>query len=241
MAKTVAKDLRFTRVVRTRGNYGASFVFVDDAELEAWKQSDLPRLEQQYGPLTLQTDTLPGLGIGDTCHVIGEGSDTFRIKSLVRYDTHRYGFFLDAGWTEEVAKCIALPRHRLRTHTIRNKASACPILTLSPGFMRKVLDSHPEAFSLALSWFNGQHKRLTGKPVRLCHEQSQTLLARVGATETGMWTSRFAALPPNASRIVSLVEKGLPHMPGLDFESALEVAQELYAMLEKAYPTAPAD
>jgi hypothetical protein len=95
----------FKIVARTRGQLGSSFVFENKAELEKWKKESLPKMEKEYGKLELNVAELPGLKVGDTCHVCGEGDDTFVIKSLIKYSENRYGFVLDSGCSEEVAKC----------------------------------------------------------------------------------------------------------------------------------------
>ena len=57
----------------------------------------------------LKKGILPGFKIGDTYMVWGEGCDTFKIVDLVQYSPNRYGFLLDSGDTEEVAKCHWTP------------------------------------------------------------------------------------------------------------------------------------
>ena len=96
----------FTRVAHVRGNLQASFVFEGEADFLRWREDEFPALDVHYDGLTLKVDPLPGLKVGDSCHVWGEGSDVFVIVSLVRYQAHRYGFVLNAGWTEEVSKCF---------------------------------------------------------------------------------------------------------------------------------------
>ncbi len=95
----------FTLVARTRGALQAAFVFEDAADYEKWRETQFPHLDVAHGGLTLTVEALPGLKIGDTCKVYGEECEIFTIKSLVRYQAHRYGFILDNGCAEEVAKC----------------------------------------------------------------------------------------------------------------------------------------
>jgi hypothetical protein len=47
--------------------------------------------------------------VGERCRVIGDGADEYVIESLVAYNANRYGFVLDSGWVEEVAKCYECP------------------------------------------------------------------------------------------------------------------------------------
>ena len=95
----------FTRCARTRGRLLSSFVFESDEALERWKREELPALCQEFGPLELLVDELPGLKLGESCFVYGEGDKRFVIEELVQWQPHRWGFVLDAGWVEEVAKC----------------------------------------------------------------------------------------------------------------------------------------
>lgn len=95
----------FTRCVRVSGNLGSSYVFADDVAVDHWLKTTLPELNAKYGQLVVSVSDLPGLKVGDTCHVWGEADDVFTILKLIKYSPDRYGFLLDSGWSEEVAKC----------------------------------------------------------------------------------------------------------------------------------------
>lgn len=95
----------FTIKITTSGNLISSFVFTDTIDRDEWMEKVLPKLESQYGKLRLSETYLPGLRVGDKCRVVGEGADVFTIMSLKKYSDHRFGFCLDSGWCEEVAKC----------------------------------------------------------------------------------------------------------------------------------------
>lgn len=95
----------FTVGASVRGGLGSSFQFENEAALEAWKENEFKALEATYGKLELSVYALPGLKVGDTCCVYGEGDEEFVIKELVQFSPHRYGFVLDSGWREEVGKC----------------------------------------------------------------------------------------------------------------------------------------
>ncbi len=101
---------KFTIKVTTSGNLISSYVFQNEKSFQKWKEKTFPKLEQKYGKLMLIVCELPGLVVGDHCHVIGEGSDIFKIIKLFRYSPNRYGFALDSGWNEEVAKCYAVEK-----------------------------------------------------------------------------------------------------------------------------------
>lgn len=95
----------FTKCVIVKGNLHSSYVFQSDKDMEKWLENDFQKLQKKYGKLTYKKENLPGLNIGDTCRVWGEGSFLFVIKSVVKYSEHRYGFIMECGEMEEVAKC----------------------------------------------------------------------------------------------------------------------------------------
>lgn len=95
----------FTKKVKVRGGLLSSFVFEDQLAVKNWIKKELPLLEKKYGRLEYEVSDLPGLKIGDRCNVWGEAQDVFTITGIKRYSDNRYGFLLDSGWVEEVAKC----------------------------------------------------------------------------------------------------------------------------------------
>lgn len=95
----------FNLCISTQGGLHSSFVFEDNAEQAKWLLEELPKLQKQYGELKLSRGHLPGLKVGDKCEVWGEGSDVFTIRKLIKRGEYQYSFLLDAGWTEDVAKC----------------------------------------------------------------------------------------------------------------------------------------
>lgn len=98
--------MRFTKAITVSGAFGSHFVFTSDEEKTNWIKNELPKLRDKYGNVNISNEwDLPGFEIGDTCHVWGEGSDKFVIEALKCYSPYRYGFLLDSGWYEEVAKC----------------------------------------------------------------------------------------------------------------------------------------
>ncbi len=100
----------FTKAVRVSGNLGSSFVFTDEAERKAWLKTEYPKLQTQYGDISYRCEDLPGLRIGDTCCVAGEGMDKFEIKALLPISPARYSFLVqheeNGCWSEEVYKCF---------------------------------------------------------------------------------------------------------------------------------------
>ncbi len=99
-------DKVFTLVAYVRGAYNASYVFEGEADYQQWLKAGFMTIKTKYPNVTVKRDRLPGLKIGDTCHVCGEGSDVFVIEALIRCEDHRYSFVLKEGDVEEVAKCF---------------------------------------------------------------------------------------------------------------------------------------
>ena len=105
----------FTHSVHVTGNLGSSFSFRSEAEMKKWIASEFPKLKKQYDtigqqPLTYSTRKLEILKIGDQCHVVGDGDETYTILDVVSYSPNRWGIALDSGCTEEVHKCYPI-RH----------------------------------------------------------------------------------------------------------------------------------
>lgn len=97
---------RFFLLLRVHSNrFSASFVFTGQEQKNEWLRAGFESLQEKYGPLEYDEEALPGLMIGDKCRVLGDGSDVYTIEGLTKYEEHRYGFILDSGFVEEVAKC----------------------------------------------------------------------------------------------------------------------------------------
>lgn len=98
-------DKIFTKAIKVNGDLISTFVFENAADVKKWRDTILPRLELQHGSLAYSIRELDSLKIGDTCCVMGEGTETFKIIQQIQYSPNRYGFVLDSGWSEEVNKC----------------------------------------------------------------------------------------------------------------------------------------
>lgn len=122
------------------------------------------------------------------------------------------------------------------THTIRNKAKDTPILTLSPAFLQKALAAHPEAFNLMLAWFQKEYKSLTGKTPVLDYEQRRALLDKVGADQSGHWTSQFTKLDAQSFKLLHIFQSGMLSYPGLSVDEVLNMANQFYEMSTKLLP-----
>jgi hypothetical protein len=96
----------FTTRIKVSGNLLSTYVFTDAAASKLWRETELKELEKEHGPLTTHEYPLDDLpGIGDKCHVMGDGDSVYTVEKLIKYSANRYGFILDSGWTEEVWKC----------------------------------------------------------------------------------------------------------------------------------------
>lgn len=95
----------FTVCIRVSGSLQSSYVFENSKAAEQWLKSEYSKLSRKYGGLKYTKETLPGLKVGDVCNVWGEAKDVFVIRKLICWGNNRYGFILDNGCAEEVAKC----------------------------------------------------------------------------------------------------------------------------------------
>ncbi len=123
----------------------------------------------------------------------------------------------------------------MNTHTIRNKASATPIISLTPTFLEVILASRSESVALTLSYLFERYKELTGKKARLDHLQEVRLLAHANAREDGTWTSRYSCLTGTPYKVLYAFQQGLQKMPSMSVEEVLAIAQEFYAMVDVVY------
>lgn len=98
-------NAKFTREVRVNGRFNTSYVFENDKQVSWWIETEFPKLLSKYGTLDFSVLLLPGLKIGDTCRVWGDGDEEYKIVGLVVWQPYRYGFILDAWCEEGVEKC----------------------------------------------------------------------------------------------------------------------------------------
>lgn len=95
----------FWYLVSTKGKLLCNFVFEDKKQMDKWLEEEFPKLKKEFKVLEYTIRDLPGLRVGDKCHVWGEAQDVFKIEKMVKFEEHRYGFVMDTGDVEEVAKC----------------------------------------------------------------------------------------------------------------------------------------
>jgi hypothetical protein len=96
----------FTKRVSVEGDLISSFAFTSEDEVLDWiHHTGLPELRKEYGEnLIYRVGDLPGVTIGDTVLVSGEGLREFKIVDFMMYSPNRPGVLLDSGWSEEVVK-----------------------------------------------------------------------------------------------------------------------------------------
>lgn len=124
----------------------------------------------------------------------------------------------------------------MKTHTIRNKASARPIVTFTPKFFERMLASQPEAVTLMLHWLCRKYKTLTGKTLVLDYEQQLALEARCGADVDGAWHSALDHLPAQAHALDAVFLRGVESSPSLGGpKEVLALADTFYALLLDAF------
>lgn len=95
----------YTKALSIRGELWSSYSFISEEDRTRFINEDLIELKKTYSNLIISTFDLPGLKIGDTCKVCGEGVTEFTIIGIKIYSKDRPGFILDSGWCEEVVKC----------------------------------------------------------------------------------------------------------------------------------------
>lgn len=93
----------FNLCIRAQGRFNADLVFSTPEEVQQWLTKDLPEIEKK-GPISLYIRSLNGLKVGDTCFVMGEGMDKFKIEEIRQNGDYRYSFGVNNCW-ENVAKC----------------------------------------------------------------------------------------------------------------------------------------
>jgi hypothetical protein len=96
----------FTVHASTSGNLMSDFVFVDRNAYRRWRNREFKALCLEYPGLTVRTETLKPVHVGDRCRVIGDGARVYKILSLEQYEPHRFGFVLSSGCCEGVHKCV---------------------------------------------------------------------------------------------------------------------------------------
>ena len=107
MSCCIDQNLRFNTKISVSGDLHSSFVFQSPETAQDWINQDFPKLQESYPNIIYQLNFIDELKVGDKCYVYGEGDKVFVIDEIIRYSEHRYGFNLDSGWSEEVAKCYS--------------------------------------------------------------------------------------------------------------------------------------
>ena len=95
----------FKVCVRVTGTLHSSFVFKSIKDANVWIRLDFEELKKQHGNVSFTREILTPLYIGDKCNVYGDGADVYTILGIKEYSPNRFGFILNSGFSEEVAKC----------------------------------------------------------------------------------------------------------------------------------------
>lgn len=95
----------FTWAAHVSGDYNCTFHFKQQKDLATWLTAGFLKLQEKYGELKVSQETLPGLKVGDSCHVWGDGSDEYKIVDFKKWAPNCYGFVLDSGFIEPAHKC----------------------------------------------------------------------------------------------------------------------------------------
>ena len=61
----------FHYMVTTTGNLMCNFIFEDKKSLDKWIETEVPKLKKEHKKLDFLVRPLPGLKVGDSCHVWG--------------------------------------------------------------------------------------------------------------------------------------------------------------------------
>lgn len=118
--------------------------------------------------------------------------------------------------------------------SIRNKAKQ-PIMTIKPKVLAMMFVARPESVALVLHKKTKDYQRLTGHPLTLDYDQSQELLLHAGADAQGIWHSRYAQLPGQLFKVVTLFSDGFLNasLSG-SIIADLATVEAFYAMVDRA-------
>ncbi len=83
-----------------------SFHSLDD--VDNWLETEFVQLKKKYNNLVYNIFDLPGLKIGQKCHVNGDGPAVYKIIDVDESMKNRPLFILDDGFMEEVQNCYAV-------------------------------------------------------------------------------------------------------------------------------------
>lgn len=84
----------------------SSYSFHSMNEVENWLETEFVQLKKTYDTLVYSVFDLPGLKVGEKCHVNGDGAEVYKIIGVDERMKNRPLFVLDSGFVEEVQKCF---------------------------------------------------------------------------------------------------------------------------------------
>ena len=86
----------------------SSYAFHSMNEVETWLETEFVQLKKKYNKIVYNIFDLPGLKIGQKCHINGDGPAVYKIIDVDESMKNRPLFRLDDGFMEEVQNCYAV-------------------------------------------------------------------------------------------------------------------------------------
>jgi hypothetical protein len=121
----------------------------------------------------------------------------------------------------------------MKTHTVSNKKTATPMVTLTPEFFDLLLKARPESASYTLNHFKKSYLTLTGNPILVNPDQQQQLLERFGADEQGIWKSQYSDKGYSIYAITQAFQDGLLKRSfAVDMDEVLRLCEDFYSMVD---------
>lgn len=120
----------------------------------------------------------------------------------------------------------------MRTHTIRNKNSNRPIVTLTPEFREMMVAALPQASSLAMGWFRRYFKFSSGKDITFDYDTVELMSARYDDANN----DRGMEITGDQNKVMAFFEQGfLNNLTGMTFDEALRIASIFYESMLKVF------
>lgn len=119
-------------------------------------------------------------------------------------------------------------------YTLRNKASNTPIISFSKKLLADMLKARPESVTLAIAKHCANYKNVTGKDLRVDHEQEAALMHARGAAPGGSWSSKYTTLGGDVYGVVTSFEIGVMQrtLGNSDIVDVLRQAELFFDMLD---------
>ena len=123
--------------------------------------------------------------------------------------------------------------------TLRNKKGPAVIVTYSQAVMAVFLAARPDSVSLAIAKHAQDYKTLTGKVLRVDHEQDVQLMRHFGSTDGTSWISPYSSLPREDFHVVRMFTDGyLKASVSADILGNLKIAERFFEMVDRSQASA---